>query len=117
MSDKYKHTSAFRENCTIPKGYNFYNNNSTFISPIYTFPWRETLLLTRQIKVQIGKSTLIILFIKEKTPTLVENKHPSVHFFLHGPRLFFLSTEKIRVRSVGNGYQSGFSRADTIKKT
>ena len=50
---------------TIPKGNNLYNHTCTFISPIYTFPWRETYLFTRQIKVQIGKSTLIILFIKE----------------------------------------------------
>ena len=27
---------------TTPETYNLYNNNSTFISPIYTFPWRET---------------------------------------------------------------------------
>ena len=27
---------------TIPQGYNLYNNNSTFISLIHTFPWRET---------------------------------------------------------------------------
>ena len=27
---------------TIPKGNNLYNNTCTFISPIYTFPWRET---------------------------------------------------------------------------
>ena len=49
----------------VPKSYNLYNYNCTFISPIYTFPWRETYLFTRQIKVQMGKSTLIILFIKE----------------------------------------------------
>ena len=49
-------------------------------------------------------------------PTLAGNKHPSVHFFLHGPRLLYLWTEKIRVRSVGNGHQSGYSRADTINK-
>ena len=48
-------------------------------------------------------------------PTLAGNKHSSVHFFLQGPRLFHLSTEKVRVRSVGNGRQSGYSRADTIK--
>ena len=47
-------------------------------------------------------------------PTLAGNKHPSVHFFLHGPRLFHLPTEKVRIRSVGNGHQSGYSRADTI---
>ena len=48
-------------------------------------------------------------------PTLAGNKHPSVHSFLHGPRLFHLSTEIVRVRSVGNGHPSGYSPADTIK--
>ena len=47
-------------------------------------------------------------------PTLAVKKHPSVHFFLHGPRLFHHSTEKVRVRSVGSGHQTGYSRADTI---
>ena len=51
-------------------------------------------VFTRQIKVQVGKSTLIILFTKEKMPNLAGYKHPSVHFFLHGPRLFHLSTGK-----------------------
>ena len=46
-------------------------------------------------------------------PTFAGNKHSSVHFFLHGPRPFHLSTEKSTVRSVGNGHQSGYSRADT----
>ena len=27
---------------TISNGYNLYNKNSTFISPMYAFPWRET---------------------------------------------------------------------------
>ena len=48
-------------------------------------------------------------------PTLEGNKHLSVHFFFHGPRLFHLSTEKVRVQSVKNGHQSGYSRADTKK--
>ena len=47
-------------------------------------------------------------------PTRAENKHPSVHFFPHGPRPFHLTTEKSTVRSVGNGHQIGYSRADTI---
>ena len=47
-------------------------------------------------------------------PTLAGNKHPSVHFFPHGPRPFHLSTEKSTVRSVGNEHQSGYSRADTV---
>ena len=48
-------------------------------------------------------------------PILAENKHPSVHFFLHRPRLLYLLTEKLWVRFVGNGHQSGDSRADEIK--
>ena len=65
---------------TIPKGYNIYNNNCTFSSPIYTFPWRETYLFARQIKVQIGKSTLIILFIKGKGCQILReiNTFPSI---------------------------------------
>ena len=84
----------FIKNGTIPKGYNLDNNNCTFISPIYTFPWRETQLFTRQFKVEIGKSTLFISFIKGEMPTLAGNKHFPVHFFLHLPRPFHLSTEK-----------------------
>ena len=49
-------------------------------------------------------------------PTLAGNKHLSVHFFPHGPRLFLLSTGKSTVRSVGNAHQSGYSRADIINK-
>ena len=49
-------------------------------------------------------------------PTLAGNKHPSVLLFPRGPRPFHLSTEKSTVQSVGNGHQSGFSRADTINK-
>ena len=47
-------------------------------------------------------------------PTLAGNKHLSLHSFLHGPRLFHLSTEKKRVQSIKNGYQSGYYRANTI---
>ena len=50
-------------------------------------------------------------------PTLAGNKHLSVHFFFHGPRLSYLSTEKVRVQSVRNGHRSGYSRADTISNT
>ena len=46
-------------------------------------------------------------------PTLAGNKQLSVHFFSHGLRLFHLSTEKVRVQSVRNGHQSGYSCADT----
>ena len=49
-------------------------------------------------------------------PTLAGNKHLSIHFLPHGPRPSHLSTEKSTVRSVGNGDQSGYPRADTINK-
>ena len=48
--------------------------------------------------------------------TLAGNKHLSVYFFPHGPHLSHLSTEKGTVRSVGNGHQSGYSRADIINE-
>ena len=96
------------------KGDNIYNDNSTFSSLNYTFSWQETYFFTRQIKVQIRKSTFIILVIKEKRPTLAGIKHFSVLFFLHEPRHLHLSTEKVGVRTVGNGHQSGYSRAHTI---
>ena len=51
---------------------------------------------TRQVKAQIRKSTLIILFTKEKMPTLAGNKHSSIHFFPHGPRPFHLRQKRYR---------------------
>ena len=47
-------------------------------------------------------------------PTLAGNKHLSVHFLPHEPRVSHLSIGKVRVQSVRNGHQSGYSRADTI---
>ena len=47
-------------------------------------------------------------------PTLAGNKHFSVQFFFHGPRLFHLSTEKVGDRPVKNGHQTVYSLADTI---
>ena len=83
---------------------------------IYTFPSRERERFTRQIKVQIGKSTLIVLYTKGKMPILARNKYLSVHLFLYGSRLLHLSTEKVRVRSVRNGHQSVYSPANTLNK-
>ena len=49
-------------------------------------------------------------------PTPAGNKHLSVHFFPHGPRLSHLPTGKSTVRSVRNGHQIGYSGADIINK-
>ena len=48
-------------------------------------------------------------------PILAGKKHLSVHFFPRGPRFFHLPTEKVRVGSVGNGHQSGYSPTQKIK--
>ena len=46
--------------------------------------------------------------------SLAGNKHLFVYFFCYTPRLFHLSIENVRVTSPRNGYQSGYSRADTV---
>ena len=47
------------------------------------FSWRETKLIARQIKVQIGKSTLTILSIKQNFPLSRElNSSPSISSFM-----------------------------------
>ena len=100
------------------KGCNIYNNNCTFISPIYTFPWRGNIIVYAPDQGTIReKYHNHIIHQREKMPTLAGNKHPSVHFFPHGPRLSHLLTEKSTVRSVGKGHQSGYSRADTLNKS
>ena len=73
---------------------NFYSI-STFVSPIYTSSLGQTWMFLRQVKEQLGKSNLIILFTKEKCRLWWE-KHPSIHFSLHRLRFFHLSTEKVR---------------------
>ena len=78
-----KQLKFFKKNNTVPKATKIYNNNSTFVSPIYTFPWRETKLFTRQFKVQTGKSILFILYIEEKFGLWRETKtSPSISSFM-----------------------------------
>ena len=55
------------------------SNNSTLISPIHTFPWRETKIFKRQVKVKKARSTLFILSSKEKCQLWQEiNSSPSI---------------------------------------
>ena len=100
---------------TIPKGYNLYIKQRNLISPISTFPWRETWLFTHQLTVQIRKSTSIILSIKGECRLWREivTSFKWILFFFHGSRLFRLSMEKVRVQFVRIGHQSGYSRDDT----
>ena len=79
-SFQQKQTDNNVEFGTIPKDYNLYYNISTFVSPIYTFSLAGNIIVyTRQFKVQIGKSTLNILSIKEKCLLWREiNTSPSI---------------------------------------
>ena len=57
-----------------------FNNRNTIVLSFLLFlhfPWRETKLFTRQVKVQIVKSSLIIILSKEKMQTLAGKKHLS----------------------------------------
>ena len=78
------------------------------------FPCRETLLFTRQVKIESREEYFNHNNYKGNMPTLAWIKQLSIHFFLYRPLLFHLSTENLRVWSVGNGYHSAYSRADTI---
>ena len=78
------------------------------------FPWRETKLFTRQVKVQVREKYFNHNKYKGNMPTLAGKKQLSFDFVLYRPRLFRLLTKSLRVWSVGNGYQSAYSRADTM---
>ena len=108
--------SDFLKTDTILKASNLYKNNCTFISPIYTFPWRETYLFACQNKVQKVKSSLIIIFINRKGCRLWReiNTFPSISSLTDRNVCSF--RRKSTVRCVGNGHQSGYSRADIINK-
>ena len=79
---------------TIPKGYKLYIDNSTFFSPIYTFFLAGNTIFYTTIQGRNRKNYFNHIIYKGKMPTLAGNKHLSVLFFFHRPRLFHLSTEK-----------------------
>ena len=73
-------------------------NISPFVCPIYTFPLAGKNLFSRQVDVQIREKHLNRIIYKGKMPTLVGNKHFSIHFLPHRLRFFHLSTEKVRAK-------------------
>ena len=78
-------------------------------SPIYTLLRRETKLFTRRIQVQIGKDSTTS---KENGADFLRGItfHPSISSF---PQyLLSIFRQKIGKRSVGNGHQKSYSRAD-----
>ena len=97
----------FRNKCNT-KNYNLYNKINTFVSPIYTFSFAGNKIVYTPNQSSDREKYFNHIIYKGKMPTLAGNKHLSVHFFLHGSRLFHLWTEKVRVQSVTNGHQSGY---------
>ena len=72
-------------------------------------PWRETELLTCQLKVQNRQKHIIQIFVKKK-PTLARKYRLRMQLFPHKPRLFHLLTKTERAYSVGLGHQFAQSR-------
>ena len=77
---------------TIPKGYNLYNNNSTFVSSIYNFSLARNVIVYTPIQGTHREKYLSHIIYKGKLPTLAGNKHLSVHFSFHRPCLLHFST-------------------------
>ena len=96
------------------KAKTLYNDNNTFVSPVYTFPLAENIIVYQLNQGTIRENYFNHSIYKGQMPTLARDKHLSDHFFLHGPRLSYLSTEKVSVQSVRKEDQSGYSRAYTL---
>ena len=73
---------------------------------IIPFLWQEKELLTRQVRVHKGKSTLFIIITKEKMPILAEKKQLSIHLFPHRSHRFHHPLKSVRVQPVRNEHQS-----------
>ena len=117
MTEKFQSkqtVNVFRKSNTLIKPTKLHSSNITFISPIYTFSLAENIIVYTPIQGTNREKYFNHIIYKAKMPTLAGNKHVSVHFFLHRPRLFHVSTEKVRVYSVRKGHQTDYSRTDTI---
>ena len=88
--------------------------NNTFVSHIYTFSSVANIIVYTPSQGTKREKYFNYNFSKGKMPTLSGNKHLSIHFFPHRPRLFRFSTENIRAQSIWNGQQGAHSRADTM---
>ena len=99
------------------KGYNLCINNSTFVSPIYTFSLAGNIIAYTPIRGTNSEDYFNHIIYKRKKIRLWReiNSSPSISYFRD--RVFSIfRRKKVRVRSVGSGQQSDYSRADTINK-
>ena len=86
--------NVFRKLNTVTKATKPHLNNSTFNSPIYTFPLAGIIIAQRPIQSTNREKYFDYIIYKREVPTLAGKNHLSVHFFFHRPRLFLVSTEK-----------------------
>ena len=90
---KSKH-SMMSNSVQYRKATNLNNKISTFVFFIYFFSLVGNIVVYTPIQGTNREKHFIHNIHEGKMPTLVGNKHLSVHFFSHRPRLFHLSTEK-----------------------
>ena len=97
----------FEQWVQFQKAANFYNINSNFLSPIYTFSLAGNMIFYTPNQGWNGERYFIHNIFKGKMPTLAWSKHLSIYLFFHGTRLFHLLTEIVWVQSIRSGHQSG----------
>ena len=91
--NQYKQFLMKKNSLNNTKGCNLYNNESTFVSPIYTFSLAGNIIIKTPIQGANREKYFIHIFYRRNMPTLAGNKHSSVPFF----SLRHLSTENIHV--------------------
>ena len=117
MEEKFQskqRVNIFKKNITVTKATKFYSNSSSFVSPIYTISVAGNIIVYTPFPNRNSEKNFNQNLYKRKTHILAGSKHLCVQFFFHGPCVFHLSSEKLRVQSVRNEHQSGYSRAGTI---
>ena len=86
--------TVFRKMNTVPKAAKLHSNNSTFIAPIYTFSLAGNIIVYTPIQGTNREKYFNQYIYTGKMPTMAGNKHLSVNFFFHRPRLPDLWTKK-----------------------
>ena len=95
------------------------NNNKicTFVYPVYTFSSARNIIVYTPSRGTNREKHFNHIIYKRKMPTLEGNKHPSIHFLFHRPRLFHNSTENYGPNPSKMDIKALFPRADTVNKS
>ena len=84
----------FIKDGTIPKSYNLNNLDCTFFSYLYFSLAGNIIFYTPNQGTNREKYFSHTIYQRKDADSRGKQKHTSIHFFLHGPRVFHLSTEK-----------------------